>query len=145
MKHRRAKALTGTAAHPPGARLVQQEWMGVFTRDEVVYLRSARLGHLATFGRDGTPHGAPVGFSYNAGLGTVDVGGSRSLIRIHPKRIVSRDIETDGYGRNGRSVGAARCAPAAAKLCGQGSPYPPVSSYRCSWRRFSPRCLPPLW
>ncbi len=49
--------------------------MDVFTGGEIEYLSSGRLGRLATVGRDGTPHVAPVGFSYNAELGTVDVGG----------------------------------------------------------------------
>src|SRR5919202_1188805 len=49
--------------------------MNSFTEDEIDYLRSGLLGRLATVGRDGTPHVAPVGFSYNAELGTIDVGG----------------------------------------------------------------------
>ena len=126
--------------------------MDVFTGGEIEYLRSGRLGRLATVGRDGTPHVAPVGFSYNAELGTVDVGGRdmantkkyrdvartsraalvvddvrppwrprgggtgraeavvrpRSLIRIHPERIVSWGIGTDGPRRSSRSVGRRR-------------------------------------
>ena len=49
--------------------------MSAFTRDEIAYLRGDLLGRLATVGLDGTPHVAPVGFSYNAELGTIDVGG----------------------------------------------------------------------
>ncbi len=46
------------------------------SRDELEYLRSGLLGRLATVGRDGTPHIAPVGvFSHNAELGTIDIGG----------------------------------------------------------------------
>jgi pyridoxamine 5'-phosphate oxidase family protein len=43
---------------------------------EIEYFRSALLGRLATVGRDGTPHVAPVGmFSYNAEFDTIEVGG----------------------------------------------------------------------
>jgi pyridoxamine 5'-phosphate oxidase family protein len=138
---------------PASVRPVKEEPMSVFTRDEIAYLRSGRLGRLATVGRGGTPHVTPVGFSYNAELDAIDVGGhdmaitkkfrdvtrsgraalvvddvrppwrprgievrgragavggSRPLIRIHPERIVSWGIDTDGYRRHSRSVGAAR-------------------------------------
>lgn len=50
--------------------------MSVFSRNEIEYLGSGLLGRLATVGRDGTPHVAPVGiFSHNAALDTIDVGG----------------------------------------------------------------------
>ncbi len=50
--------------------------MSNFSRDEIEYLQSGLLGRLATVGRDGTPHIAPVGiFSYNAELDTIDIGG----------------------------------------------------------------------
>ncbi|TSE01544.1 PPOX class F420-dependent oxidoreductase [Skermania sp. ID1734] len=43
--------------------------------DQVAYLRTQRLGRLATVDRDGAPQNNPVGFRYNAELGTIDVGG----------------------------------------------------------------------
>ena len=50
--------------------------MSVFSQNEIEYLGSGLLGRLATAGRDGTPHVAPVGmFSHNAALGTIDIGG----------------------------------------------------------------------
>ncbi len=50
--------------------------MSAFTEDEIEYLQSGLLGRIATVGRDGTPHIAPVGmFSYNAELDTIDIGG----------------------------------------------------------------------
>lgn len=49
--------------------------MSAFTEDELQYLQSSLLGRLATVGRDGTPHATPVGFSYNAELDTIDIGG----------------------------------------------------------------------
>src|SRR5437764_10887623 len=39
------------------------------------YLAGLRHGRLATVGPDGTPQVKPVGFTYNAKLGTVDIAG----------------------------------------------------------------------
>lgn len=41
----------------------------------VAYLQSQRLGRLATVDGDGAPQNNPVGFRYNAALGTIDIGG----------------------------------------------------------------------
>lgn len=49
--------------------------MSVFTDKELEYLRSQRLGRLATVRPDGTPQNAPVGFRYNAELDVIDIGG----------------------------------------------------------------------
>lgn len=50
--------------------------MDLFTDEEVAYLTGDRhLGRIATVGRDGMPHVAPVGWSYNPELRTIDVGG----------------------------------------------------------------------
>jgi pyridoxamine 5'-phosphate oxidase family protein len=50
--------------------------MNPFTAVELVYLTGEpRLARLATVGPDGMPHIAPVGWSYNAELGTIDIGG----------------------------------------------------------------------
>ena len=49
--------------------------MSVFTDEEIEYLKSQLLGRLATGGPDGQPHVVPVGFRYNAELGTIDIGG----------------------------------------------------------------------
>lgn len=50
--------------------------MNPFTAAELAYLMDEpRLARLATIGADGTPHVAPVGWSYNAELGTIDIGG----------------------------------------------------------------------
>lgn len=46
-----------------------------FTEIEVDYLRTQRLGRLATARPDGTLQVSPVGFRYNAELGVIDVGG----------------------------------------------------------------------
>lgn len=41
----------------------------------IAYLESQRLGRLATVDPAGAPQNNPVGFRYNAGLGTIDIGG----------------------------------------------------------------------
>jgi pyridoxamine 5'-phosphate oxidase family protein len=49
--------------------------MAELTPAQIEYLSSQRLGRIATAGADGKPHVVPSSFRYNAGLGTVDVGG----------------------------------------------------------------------
>ena len=50
--------------------------MSAFTEEELRYLTGERrLARLATVGKDGTPHVAPVGWTYNAELGAIDIGG----------------------------------------------------------------------
>jgi pyridoxamine 5'-phosphate oxidase family protein len=51
--------------------------MATLTRAQIEYLGSQRLGRIATTGANGKPHVVPTSFRYNAGLGTVDVGGLR--------------------------------------------------------------------
>jgi len=47
-----------------------------FSDAELAYLTGdRRLGRVATVGKDGTPHVAPVGWSYNAETDTIDIGG----------------------------------------------------------------------
>lgn len=46
-----------------------------FTEHEQNYLSSQRLGRLATVGPDSAPHNNPVGFRWNAELGTFDIYG----------------------------------------------------------------------
>lgn len=60
-----------------------------FTQAEIAYLRSQRLGRLATVGPDGQPHVVPVGFRYNRQLGTIDIGG-HSIARSKKYRDVQR-------------------------------------------------------
>jgi pyridoxamine 5'-phosphate oxidase family protein len=45
------------------------------TDGQIAYLATQRLGRLATVQRDGTLQNSPVGFAYNAGLGTIDIAG----------------------------------------------------------------------
>ena len=46
-----------------------------FSEAELSYLATQRLGRLATVDRNGAPQNNPVSFSYNAELGTIDIGG----------------------------------------------------------------------
>lgn len=47
----------------------------VFTDAELAYLRTQRLGRLATVAPNGTPHNNPVGFRVDADAGVIDIGG----------------------------------------------------------------------
>ncbi len=50
--------------------------MSMFSDAEVGYLTGeAHLGRLATVDKHGQPHVVPVGWTYNADLGTIDIGG----------------------------------------------------------------------
>lgn len=46
-----------------------------FRAHEIAYLNASQLGRLATVAPDGTVHNSPVGFTYNADLETIDIGG----------------------------------------------------------------------
>jgi pyridoxamine 5'-phosphate oxidase family protein len=48
-----------------------------FKQHEIDYLNSSDLGRLATIAPDGRPQNSPVGFTYNAELGTIDIVGYR--------------------------------------------------------------------
>lgn len=49
--------------------------MSIFTENELDYLQKQRLGRLATVDIHGNPHVVPVGFRYNPGKDTIDIGG----------------------------------------------------------------------
>ncbi|HYU77083.1 MAG TPA: pyridoxamine 5'-phosphate oxidase family protein [Ktedonobacteraceae bacterium] len=49
--------------------------MSKFTDVELEYLKTQRLGRLATINKNGEPQIAPVTFFYNAELDTIDIGG----------------------------------------------------------------------
>jgi pyridoxamine 5'-phosphate oxidase family protein len=48
-----------------------------FRAHEIDYMKASDLGRLATMAPDGTLQNSPVGFSYNAELGTIDIAGYR--------------------------------------------------------------------
>jgi pyridoxamine 5'-phosphate oxidase family protein len=67
-----------------------QKDMSAFSQSELEYLGGERrLGRVATVGRDGTPHVAPVGWSYNAETDTIDIGG-RNFAQSKKYRDVAR-------------------------------------------------------
>jgi pyridoxamine 5'-phosphate oxidase family protein len=47
----------------------------MITDAEQQFLARQPRGHLATIGSDGTPQVKPLGFTYNAALGTIDIAG----------------------------------------------------------------------
>jgi pyridoxamine 5'-phosphate oxidase family protein len=47
----------------------------IITDAEQRFLARQPRGHLATIGSDGTPQVKPLGFTYNAALGTIDIAG----------------------------------------------------------------------
>jgi pyridoxamine 5'-phosphate oxidase family protein len=49
--------------------------MSKFTDIELEYLKTQRLGRLATVNKNGEPQIAPVTFRYNTELDTIDIGG----------------------------------------------------------------------
>lgn len=50
--------------------------MSIFSEAEIEYLTGERrLGRIATVGRDGTPHIAPVGWSVDLDRGVIEVSG----------------------------------------------------------------------
>lgn len=51
------------------------ETASALTSAQIEYLGTQRLGRLSTVDRRGAPQNNPVGFQYNADLGTIDIGG----------------------------------------------------------------------
>ena len=49
--------------------------MSVFSDAEIAYLKTQRLGRIATVGDNGQPHVVPVAFRYNPEHDAIDVGG----------------------------------------------------------------------
>jgi pyridoxamine 5'-phosphate oxidase family protein len=62
--------------------------MSAFTDAEISYLKSQRLGRLATAGADGQPHVVPVAFRYNPKEDAIEIGGHSGF----SKRKKYRDV-----------------------------------------------------
>ena len=65
--------------------------MTVFTPAELAYLRSQKLGRMATIGPHGAPQVRPVGFAVDAETGTIDIIG-----RDNPGTQKWRNVVRDG-------------------------------------------------
>lgn len=64
--------------------------MSKFSDAELAYLAKGKLGRLATIDPDGIPHVVPLGWSYNAQLDTIDIGG-RDFARTRKFRNVQNN------------------------------------------------------
>jgi pyridoxamine 5'-phosphate oxidase family protein len=49
--------------------------MGAFMDAEISYMKTQRLGRLATVGADGQPHVVPVSFHHNQKEDAIEIGG----------------------------------------------------------------------
>jgi len=65
--------------------------MSVFTEAEVEYIKSQRVGRIATIGPDGQPHVVPVGFRYNPETDSIDIGGRAGVTRRKHYRDLARN------------------------------------------------------
>jgi pyridoxamine 5'-phosphate oxidase family protein len=65
--------------------------MSAFTAGEAEYLKSQRLGRLATVGADGQPHVVPVGYRYNAERDTIEIGGHSGFAKRKKYRDVGKN------------------------------------------------------
>lgn len=63
--------------------------MSHFTPAEIEYLKSQRLGRLATVNSKGEPHVVPVSFRYNIESDTIDIGG-RNIVPTRKYRDAAR-------------------------------------------------------
>lgn len=64
--------------------------MSKFTEAELAYLKTQRLGRLATVNQRGEPQVAAVGVYYNSELDTIDIGG-RDMENTQKFRNVARN------------------------------------------------------
>ena len=88
--------------------------MSVFSEAELRYLVGGRqLGRIATVGADGTPHGVPVAWIYNAVRDTIEIGGYeleqtkkfRDVVRTGRAAIVIDDLQsTDPWRPRGIEI-----------------------------------------
>jgi pyridoxamine 5'-phosphate oxidase family protein len=62
-----------------------------FKPHELAYLREVQLGRLATIQPNGMPQVSPVGFTYNADLGTIDIRGYRMSATQKYRNIATND------------------------------------------------------
>lgn len=101
------------------------------TEAEQRFLATQRHGRLATIAPDGTPQVKPVGFSYNAELGTIDIAGMNMAssakyknVRSNPNvAFVADDVPVPEGGAAGvRFLEIRGSAEAVTALPGPGQP-----------------------
>lgn len=99
--------MAGHAVEEAGGRTE----MSAFTEVEIAYLSEGHLGRIATVDETGQPHVVPVGYSYNAELDTIDIGGidfanTRKFrnVKAHPKVALVVDDVRPGPGWSPRAV-----------------------------------------
>lgn len=93
--------------------------MSVFTEAELAFLQGERrLARLATVGRDGTPHIAPVGWSLDKDAAVVRIGGNdlRSTKKF-------RDVARTGRGPWSSTTCCRRFVPAGSRSAAAPSPW----------------------
>lgn len=79
------------------------------TEAEQAFLEEQHHGRLATVARDGSPQVKPVGFSYNAELGTIDIAGMNMAasakyknVQVNPRvAFVADDVPAPEKGAGG--------------------------------------------
>lgn len=98
--------------------------MSNFTDMELDYLKSQRLGRLATINPKGEPQNAPVAFRYNPEFDTIDIGGRfmsqskkyRNVLTNHRVAFVVDDMQTDPWKVRGVEIrGTAETVPEGGK------------------------------
>lgn len=97
--------------------------MSHFTEKELEYLKSQRLGRLATVNEKGQPQNAPVAFRYNPELDTIDIGGRfmsqskkfRNVLENHQVAFVVDDIQPPWKVRGVEVRGVAETSPQGGK------------------------------
>lgn len=80
--------------------------MSKFTEAELAYMKTQRIGRLATVNQRGEPQNKPVGFRYNPELDTIDIGGPangktqkfRNIARNGLASFVVDDMTAQGVG-----------------------------------------------
>ncbi|MGH9227249.1 MAG: pyridoxamine 5'-phosphate oxidase family protein [Acidimicrobiales bacterium] len=78
------------------------------------YLAGHDQGRLATVAPDGTPHNKPVGYCYNAELGSIDIAGFNMEASAKYRNIATNPdvafVVDDAIGEGAAGIGSSRSA-----------------------------------
>ncbi|MFZ0664414.1 MAG: PPOX class F420-dependent oxidoreductase [Acidimicrobiales bacterium] len=95
------------------------------------YLESQGKGRLATIGRDGRPQNKPVGYRYNADLGTIDISGFNMDTSAKYKNIVTHPdvsfVVDDAIGEGAENMRMLEIRGEAEQAVADSEPDAPVS------------------